>query len=465
MKTFRDIIIIGAGPAGLSAAVAASGYGLDVLVVDEQPSLGGQIYRNIERASDHTLATLGPDYSQGLSLVDRFRASQAEYLGNAIVWRIDPNGNICFSRAGKSMEINAKHILIATGAMERPVPFKGWTLPGVMGAGAVDANFKSSNMVPRGPVVLAGSGPLLIYTAVHLVSFGVTITAVLDTTPPGNFLPCLPSVPKALRRPDYLLKGLGMMVNLKLAGIHYVRGVSEYKAHGSDCLDRVSFKTSGNSGTLDAGVLVVHEGIVPRCDLTRQIGIAHLWDPVQRYWYPKTTALGRTEMKAIHVAGDGAFVHGGVAAQLKGAFAAMDIAEALKALPKQNKNGVACRIKQRLYRELAPRPFVDALYKPRPNLYRLPSDTLVCRCEAVTAGDIHQAIAEGCRDPNEIKAMTRCGMGQCQGRMCGIALAEITTDFLKLEPGDLKSLSIRPPVRNISLSELAGLSLLETTPP
>ena len=465
MNPFRDIIIIGAGPAGLSAAVAAAGYGLDVLALDEQPTLGGQIYRNIESASDHTLAILGPDYSQGLALVERFRNSTAEYLGNAIVWRIDPNGNICFSRQGKSMEINAKHILIATGAMERPVPFAGWTLPGVMGAGAVDANFKSSNMVPQGPVVLAGSGPLLLYTAVHLVSFGVAIAAVLDTTPLCNILPCMPVLPKALRRPDYLLKGLGMMVNLKLAGIRYVRGVTEYQAHGSDCLDHVSFKTSGSSGTLDAAVLVVHEGIVPRCDLTRQIGIAHLWDPIQRYWYPKTTTLGRTDMKAIHVAGDGAFVHGGVAAQLKGSFAAMDIAEALMALPKQNKNGVARRIKQQLYRELAPRPFVDALYKPRPNLYRLPPDTLVCRCEAVTAGDIQQAIAEGCRDPNEIKAMTRSGMGQCQGRMCGLALAEITTDFLKLEPSDLNSLSIRPPVRNISLSELAGLSLLETTPP
>jgi bacterioferritin-associated ferredoxin len=333
-----------------------------------------------------------------------------------------------------------------------------------MGAGAVDANFKSSNMVPLGPVVLAGSGPLLLSTAGHLVSFGVAITAVLDTTPRSNILACMPVVSKALRRPDYLLKGLGMMVNLRRSGIRYIRGVTEYKAHGTDCLDHVSFKTSGNSGTLDAAVMVVHEGIVPRCDLTRQIGIAHLWDPVQRYWYPKTTNLGRTEIKAIHVAGDGAFVHGGVAAQLKGAFAALDMAESLKALPQQKKNGAAQGIKQRLYRELAPRPFVDALYRPRPNLYRLPPDTLVCRCEAVTAGDIRKAIAEGCRDPNEIKAMTRCGMGHCQGRMCGSALAEITTDFLKLEPADLKSLRIRPPVRNISLSELAGLSLLETTP-
>jgi len=217
-------------------------------------------------------------------------------------------------------------------------------------------------------------------------------------------------------------------------------------------------------GTVAAGVLLVHEGIVPRCDLTRQIGLAHIWDPVQRCWYPKTRTFGRTEMKAIHVAGDGAFVHGGVAAQLKGSLAALNIAASLKALPHQKKNGAARRIKQRLYGELAPRPFVDALYQPRPRLYSLPPDTLVCRCEALTVGDIHQAIAEGCRDPNEIKAMTRCGMGPCQGRMCGSALAEITADFLKLEPLNLKSLSIRPPVRNISLAELADLSLLETTP-
>jgi NADPH-dependent 2,4-dienoyl-CoA reductase/sulfur reductase-like enzyme len=464
MNTHRDIIIIGAGPAGLSAAVTAAGYGLDVLVVDEQPSPGGQIYRNIERASAQALAILGADYGRGLALVERFRESRAEYLGNAVVWRIDPSGNVCFSQKGQSREINARHVLIATGAMERPVPFAGWTLPGVMGVGAVDANFKSSNMVPSGPVVLAGSGPLLLSTASHLISCGVAVTAVLNTNPPGNILACMPVVPKALRRPDYLLKGLGMIVNLQRAGIRHVRGVTEYRAHGSDCLDHVSFKSSGGSGTLSAGVLLVHEGVVPRCDLTRQVGIAHLWDPVQRCWYPKTTTRGRTEMEAIHVAGDGAFVHGGMAAQLKGSLAALDIAATLEALPRHKNNDAAHRIRGRLYAELAPRPFVDALYQPRPNLYRLPPDTLVCRCEAVTAGDIRQAIDEGCRDPNEIKAITRCGMGPCQGRMCGSALAEFTADFLKLETFDLNSLRIRPPVRNISLEELAGLSLLETTP-
>jgi bacterioferritin-associated ferredoxin len=227
----------------------------------------------------------------------------------------------------------------------------------------------------------------------------------------------------------------------------------------------VSFKASGAADTLAAKVLLVHEGIVPRCDLTRQVGLAHLWDPVQRCWYPQTSTFGRTELKAIHVAGDGAFVHGGVAAQLKGSLAALDIAASLKAVPQHQKNAAVRRVKQRLYGELAPRPFVDALYQPRPKLYRLAPDTLVCRCESVTAGDIRQALAEGCRDPNEIKAMTRCGMGQCQGRMCGSALAEITADYMRIEPNGLNPLSIRPPVRNIALAELAELQLAETSDP
>jgi len=485
MEKFRDIIIIGAGPAGLSAAVTASAHGLDVIVLDDQPSVGGQIYRNIENAGKEKIKLLGPDYGRGTSLVEQFKKSRAHYLGNAIVWQINAQGNVCFSKNGKSTEINGRHILLATGAMERPVPFSGWTLPGVMGAGAVDANFKSSSTIPQGPVVLAGSGPLLLLTAAHLATLNVKINAVLDTTPLGNYRTALPFLPRALTRPDYLLKGLGMLLNLQKPGGNYVRGVTEYKAHGSDTLDHVSFKTRHKTHHVDAGVLLVHEGIVPRCDFTRQLDIKHLWDPVQRYWYPETNALGNTALKTVHVAGDGAFVHGGVSAQLKGTLAAIDMAGTLGALPGnnrskalenfQNDQGVkqssksgalirnqhVNRLKKQLNGELAPRPFVDALYRPRPHLYNMDDDTLICRCESVTAKDIRQAISQGCREPNEIKTLTRCGMGPCQGRMCGMALTEIIAESINSTPCDLKALSIRPPVRSISLSELAKTDLLE----
>jgi NADPH-dependent 2,4-dienoyl-CoA reductase/sulfur reductase-like enzyme len=154
----RDVIVIGAGPAGLSAATRAADLGLDVLVLDEQPAPGGQLYRNIERADAATLQILGPDYSTGLDLVEKFRKSAAQYQAGSIVWNVEPNGTVYFSQGGRSSQVRGKFVIIAIGAMERAVPFSGWNLPGVMGVGGIDANFKSSGTVPDSPVVIGGSG-------------------------------------------------------------------------------------------------------------------------------------------------------------------------------------------------------------------------------------------------------------------------------------------------------------------
>jgi len=460
MDRLRDVIVVGAGPAGLSAATRAAEFGLDVLVLDEQPAPGGQIYRNIERADDETLRNLGPDYTQGRALVERFRASEAAYMGGAIVWNIEPDGIVSFSTAGMSSQARAKYVVVAIGAMERPVPFPGWNLAGVMGAGAIDANFKSSGTIPVGPVVLAGSGPLLLLIIGHLADLGVGIRAVLDTTPKGNVLSALPHLPKALRRSDYLLKGVGMLLNLKRSRAQYHQNVNAYAAHGEKQLQRVSFTVNGSTHKIDSDMLLVHEGIVPRCDFTRLLGLRHHWNVVQRYWYPETNLFGATEMGGIYVAGDSAFVHGGISAGLKGSLVAFDIARRLK-VPQNNEKAHALqRLKKELSSELAPRPFVDALYKPHRDLYRVSDETIVCRCEEVTAGDIRQTIREGCREPNEIKALTRCGMGHCQGRMCGAGLAEIAAGELSIKTCDLQPLNIRSPVRNLPLAELAEMELL-----
>lgn len=460
-KSLRDVIIVGAGPAGLSAATTASELGLDVLVLDEQPTPGGQLYRNIERVGEETLKNLGPDYSNGLSLVKKFRTSGAEYLGGSIVWNIEPNGSVCFSQGGRSFQLQGKHIIVAIGATERPVPFEGWNLPGVMGAGAIDANFKSSGTVPDGPVVLGGSGPLLLLVIGHLVSLGVEIRAVLDTTPNGNMLSAMPFLPGALKRTDYLLKGMGMLLKLKRSGIKYHKNITQFKAHGRGQLSSVSFSTKRKNHRIDSDLFLVHEGVIPRCDFTQLLKLKHRWDPVQRFWYPRTTQFGATENEKIYVAGDGAFVHGGIPAAIKGTLAALDIAKKLKALPASEKVDTIPKLAKELSAELAPRPFVDGLYKPRKDLYRVSDETLVCRCEEVTAADIRQAVKEGCREPNEIKALTRCGMGHCQGRMCGMALAEIVADELNVEVEELQPLNVRAPVRNLSLSELSEVDLLE----
>jgi len=457
----HDLVIVGGGPAGLSAAAVGSELGLKTLVLDEQAGPGGQLYRNIERVSQPSRKKLGADYEKGLVLIERFRKSGADYQAGAVVWNVEHDGNVYYSAAGRSTQVRARKVVIAIGATERAVPFPGWTLPGVMGAGAIDANFKSSGSIPDEPVVLSGSGPLLLLVIGHLSSLGVEIRAVLDTTPSTNMVSAFSQLPGALKRVGYLLKGVGMLANIKKTGIKYFRNVSDIQAHGNSCLESVSFTVKGTEKHLETGLLLCHEGVVSRCDFSMLLGLKHIWEPVQRYWYPETDVFGRTQSENMYIAGDGAYVHGGVPAALKGSLAALDIAQKLGRLPPSEKSETIPRLEKQLAWELAPRPFVDALYRPRKNLFAVADDTLVCRCEEVRAGDIRQAIREGCREPNEIKALTRCGMGPCQGRMCGSALTEIVAAELQIEPEVLQPLKIRAPLRNLSLIELSEVQLLE----
>ena len=165
-----DIAIIGGGPAGLSAAVQASKLGADVVLLDEQASPGGQIYRSIEQQSERQSELLGPDYQYGKLLVQNFRQSATQYLPESRVWSINDKREIGFTNPHGTHVIATKNIIIASGAMERPVPFVGWTLPGVMNAGAGQVLFKAQNVLPSEDVVLAGSGPLLLLLAWQYLS-------------------------------------------------------------------------------------------------------------------------------------------------------------------------------------------------------------------------------------------------------------------------------------------------------
>ena len=178
-----DAVVIGAGPAGISASARLAEMGLQVLTLDEQQRLGGQIYRNIQESSQKTLDDMGEEYARGIALAQRFENSGALYYPRATVWDIESDGCVYFSKDHQSEQIRANYIIIATGAMERPVPFPGWNLPGVMGAGAANNLAKEAGLTPDCDVVIAGSGPLLLLEACLLIQKGVNIKAILETTP------------------------------------------------------------------------------------------------------------------------------------------------------------------------------------------------------------------------------------------------------------------------------------------
>ena len=175
-----DLIVIGAGPAGMAAAATAASAGLDVVILDEQPQAGGQIYRDVTRAAPARGHILGDDFSDGLPLVQGLENNGISHVTGATVWKIDADGQVAYSVQGRGAVAQGARVLLATGALERSMPIPGWTLPGVMTAGAAQILLKQSGLLPR-RAVLAGSGPLLYLIASQMVSAGTPPLALVET--------------------------------------------------------------------------------------------------------------------------------------------------------------------------------------------------------------------------------------------------------------------------------------------
>ncbi|WP_298716871.1 FAD-dependent oxidoreductase [uncultured Oceanisphaera sp.] len=458
MKQY-DLVIVGAGPAGMAAATAAAEQGLTVAVLDEQAAPGGQIYRAISAPAPQDEKILGPDYYQGRQLLAPFNQAGIDYIPSATVWEITREREVRLSAQGQARTLQAGKILLATGAQERPVPFPGWQLPGVMSCGAAQIMLKTSGLTPPAPLVLAGSGPLLLLIALQLHRAEVEIAAVLDTTPKENYLKAGRHVGGALRGWRMLLKGLDYMARLKGSGVRCLSRVSGLKAeadeHGK--LARVRFTHKGKEQTLNATSLLVHQGVVPNVQLSRAIGIDHQWDQQQLCWRPVTDSWGETDISGIFIAGDGAGIGGAVAAEQAGRLAAWQIAHQLGKHSPGDRDRLAEPVRRTLAPTLAIRPFLDVLYQPAGEFLTPADETLVCRCEEVTAGDIRRFALQGCTGPNQTKAFSRVGMGPCQGRMCGLTVAQIIADTRQTTPADVGYYRIRSPIKPLTLQELASL--------
>jgi thioredoxin reductase/bacterioferritin-associated ferredoxin len=460
MSHHHDVIVIGAGPAGLTASACLAEMGLDVLTLDEQSRIGGQIYRNIEAAPPDRRNLLGEDYAKGLGVADRFRKSGAAYENCASVWQVDPDGKLCYSRFGVSKQVRANYVIVATGAMERPAPIPGWTLSGVMGAGAANNLAKESGLSPSGRVVLAGSGPLLLLEASLLVKKGASIAAILETTPVIPSAPAIASAPKAVVRADFLWKGISMVREIKKAGVVYHKGVAHIRATGHHRVQAVEAMCANKPLRVEADLLLLHFGVIPNTQLFRQMGCKMVYKPDQRYWHPVCDGWGHTSCERIFAAGDGAVVAGAVAAQCKGELAALEVARCCGIIPAYERDMLSVPIQKALKHDSWPRPFVDAIYAPRPEQFVFEDSTVVCRCENITVGDLRKAVKEGVRELNEIKIVTRSGMGPCQGRMCGPALAEVLAAECDLSPAHIGLLNIRPPLKPVPLEEIAAMELM-----
>lgn len=463
MKREFDVVVIGAGPAGMSAAIGLRGQGLSVLVVDEQAAPGGQIWRAVEAvAGTPTGKLLGDEYRAGLDLAARFRASGAVYQPQTQVWQIEPGWHVYMTRDGQAEAVRANQIVLALGAQERPAPFPGWTLPGVLTVGAAQILLKTSRQVPSEPVWVAGSGPLPLLYMAQLLRAGGKIAGWLDTSPPGGWRRALPWAGAALAGWGDVSKGMAWLREIKAAGVKRVRGVTALRALGETRLQEVEYTgADGKTVRAPASVLLSHEGVVPSIHMTRALECDHSWNVQQACLTPNVDEWGQTSKSGVYVAGDGAGIGGAQAACVRGELAAVGIAQQTGRLTPQAASALAAPLRDKLAALLRLRPMLDALYPPRASIFSPPDDTIVCRCEELTAGDIRKAAAIGQPGPNQIKSYTRAGMGPCQGRQCGYTIAHILAAEQNRPVAEVGFYRIRPPLKPLTLGELASLDIEE----
>ena len=449
-----DLIIIGCGPAGMAAATTAAQAGLRVLMLDEAPRAGGQIYRNV---SADPAPWLGRDYAAGAALVAALSHPNIQTQFGATVWRIEADGRVVWSQNGASQISAAPHILLAGGAQERPTPFPGWTLPGVMPAGAAQILMKTSGLLHR-DAVLAGSGPLLYLIDAQMIDAGAAPKALVETQTSAMMRRALPHLPRALLALPVLLKGLGLLQKIRGAGVRRYKAASALQAtpQGNDI--RFAFTAKGRRHQIDTPLLLTHQGVIPATHTSRAAGVAHIWNDTQQALQPVTDAWGRTNQPRIHIAGDGTGIAGAEAAKAAGALAALDILHLMGRISEDSRNQRAAAPRSALIRARALRPFLDAAYAPLPEILAPTGDTIVCRCEEITAADIRQSVAEGANGPRQVKTATRAGMGPCQGRMCEGATRGILGSC-GITPAPAR---IRSPIKPVTLGELSLLQ--EKTP-
>lgn len=452
-----DVAVIGAGPAGISAAIESRKLGLSVLVLDENRAPGGRIWESVEdRARAASPANERPFTAEDAKAAERIaelRRCGATLKLNATVWAIEPGGTILWNDGEIARRSVASRIVVATGTMERPLVIAGWTLPGVMPVGAAQILLKSGGLVPGGDTWVAGQGPLLLLYINQVLQAGGKIRGVVDLSKPDR-KKFLRHLPQALKVPSYLLKGMIWRYRIRRSGIEWIRADS-VGALGTGKLEQVSFASGSRNEVRQADLLLLHDGVVPQVTVTRALGCDHIWDDGERYWRPKLDEWGQSSRPEIFVTGDAAFVAGADAAILAGRLTALGVACSLGRLSQADRNARAAPLRKSYRRYFRLRQMLQALFPPIRS--RPADDTIVCRCEEVTAGELRRAAALGCLGLNQLKIFTRCGMGPCQGRMCGTASTAVLAAARGVPEHEVDQIRGRFPIKPISVGQLASL--------
>ncbi|OMQ46751.1 FAD/NAD(P)-binding oxidoreductase [Ensifer sp. 1H6] len=453
MTDALPVVIIGAGPAGIRAAEQLVEAGIRPIVLDEGLRAGGQIYRrpmiDDGRSYRNRYGSEARKAEQLHAAFERLRPA-IEYRPETLAWNVsgqERGGHLDVMTDGVHNQIAFSKLLLCTGATDRVLPFPGWTRPGVFTLGAAQTALKAQGCTVGDRLVFMGSGPLLYLVAWQYMKAGATVAAVLDTAPLRSKIHL---VSLFVRAPRIVALGLFYGAQLQLSGVKIRYGVRPETVIGADRVEGIRFQASGCTQELECDAIAYGFALRPETQLADLAGCRFRFQDRDRAWLPERDALGRTSRKDVYVSGDGSGIAGADAAEIDGQLAALAI------LNDMGKTVEGDRLRQLMApraRILRQREILENAFPfPRDWFETVPAETTLCRCEEISIGEIRRAVEAGnIGEINRMKALSRVGMGRCQGRMCSAAAAEVLCSIRNVEPHEGGRLRAQAPVKPIPL--------------
>ncbi|RME65268.1 MAG: FAD/NAD(P)-binding oxidoreductase, partial [Alphaproteobacteria bacterium] len=416
------VIVVGAGPAGICAAQTLVAAGIRPVVVDEGQRDGGQIYRRQPENFKRSYAALyGTEAARAKAMHQRFEALRGhiDYMPQTLVWNI-AGQDVYVAQGDRLATLPFTALILATGAIDRLMPVKGWTLAGTYSLGGAQIALKAQACAIGRQVVFMGTGALLYLVAAQYLKAGAHVAAVLDTSP---WMGRIAALPQLMAQPSILWQGVALAWALRRAGVPVHTRVTPLEIEGGPASGVSHLRFRDRRGRVrriacDAVAMGYH--LRPETQLADLAKCDFEFDADTRQWLPWTDMDGRTSQAGIYLAGDGARVLGARAAAVSGRLAAL---AALCDLGHGDATPRMARLRRRLgrYRRFAG-GLARAFAWPAALAAALDDETIVCRCECVSAGQLRQVVTEGsASEANRAKAFSRVGMGRCQGRYCGHA--------------------------------------------
>jgi NADPH-dependent 2,4-dienoyl-CoA reductase/sulfur reductase-like enzyme len=455
-----DLLVLGAGPAGCHAALAGAEAGLDVVLLDEQDTAGGQGWR--APLAGLGMARKGADALAGDAMRQRLARSGIECRFGRRVWSVGGRFRLDAMGPDGAEAFEAERLIAATGAHERVVPFPGWTLPGVIGLAGATVLLKAQAVLPGKRVVVAGAGPLLFAVAAGIIAKGGEVAAIADM---DGRLAWMKRLPGLARRLDLLREGLGWSLSILGARVPLLAGHGIRRALGENQLETVVIGPVDGAGapvggaerTFDCDALAIGHGLVPGGEAPKILRAAHVFDRQRGGWVPTRDAYGRCSIAGLYACGDGAGIAGARPSAAAGTLAGLAAAHDAGRL---NQASFAALAEPAIQQLSAYRPFAAAVTEAMAlrgaQVAAIPPETVVCRCEDVTRAEIDAAVDAGATDINQMKHFTRCGMGPCQGRMCGDIAAELVAQRRGVGREAVGFWTQRVPLRPVALDQLLG---------